>query len=125
MQNLNVGTANIVFDLPLWQVIQLIAGVLLPLAVRFITHHLADEGLKATWLLGLSATTSLLTELAGALQSGTTYNLGTALVFALITFVTGVGALYGFYKPHGVDESVGTRGFSIGQQRSARLQRTQ
>lgn len=120
MQSIDGGAGIIVFDVPVWLVIQLIAGALLPLVVGFITHKLADPGLKATLLIGLSTVTSLLTELADALQTGVTYNLGSALIFALITFLTAVGTLHGFYMPHGMDEAVAAKGFSIGRQDASR-----
>lgn len=92
----------IVFDIPVWQVLQFAVAIVLPAVVGLVTTRTTDPGLKAVLLLVLSIASSLATELAAALQTGTRYNLGLALLFALGTFITGVAVHYGLLKPAGV-----------------------
>lgn len=94
----------IVFDIPIWQLLQFVVAIVLPAVVGLVTTRATDPGLKAVLLLVLSIASSLLTELAAALQTGSTYNLGLALLFALGTFITGVAIHYGLLKPVGVSD---------------------
>ena len=92
----------IVFDVPLIPVLQLVLGVVLPVLVGLVTTRATSAGRKAALLAALSVVTSLLTELIAALQSGTVYNLGLALVLGLGTFIVAVATHYGLLKPTGV-----------------------
>jgi hypothetical protein len=92
----------IVLDIPHWQLFQLLASTVFPLLVGLVTTRLTDGGRKATLLAALSVVTSLATELAGALQTGTQYNLGTALVFGLGSFLIAVGSYFGAWRPTGI-----------------------
>lgn len=92
----------IVFDVPAWQLIGLLVSTVLPLLVGLVTKVTTDSGTKAILLAALAMVTQLLTELGDALQHGTTYNLGTALVLGLAGFLIAVGIHYGFWKPTGV-----------------------
>lgn len=103
----------IVFDVPFWLVLQLVGATVLPLLVGLVTNRVVSAGLKAVLLAFLAVATSLATELADALQSGATYNLGTALLAALASFLIAVGIHYGFWKPTGVAgkaQDFGTKG---------------
>ena len=92
----------IAFDVPLIPVLQLILGVILPVLVGLVTTRATGAGRKAVLLAALSVATSLLTELIAALQAGTVYNLGLALVLGLGTFIVAVATHYGLLKPTGV-----------------------
>lgn len=93
------------FDVPLVPVLQLVLGVLLPVLVGLVTTRATSSGAKAVLLAALSVVTSLLTELVGALQAGTVYNLGFALVLGLGTFIVAVATHYGLLKPTGVSSA--------------------
>lgn len=101
---------NIVIDVPLWQLIGLLSGVILPLVVGLVTTRLTDSGVKAMLLAGLSVVINLLTELGSALQRDETYNLGNALVLGVTTFMFAVGSHYGFWKPTHATEKVQAMG---------------
>lgn len=92
----------IAFDVPLIPVLQLILGVVLPVLVGLATTRATSPGAKAVLLAALSVLTSLLTELIAAVQAGTVYNLGLALVLGLGTFIVAVSTHYGLLKPTGV-----------------------
>lgn len=92
------------FDVPLIPVLQLVLGVLLPVMVGLVTTRATRPGAKAVLLAALSVLTSLLTELVGALQAGTVYNLGMALVLGLGTFIVAVATHYGLLKPTGISD---------------------
>ena len=94
----------IAFDVPLVPALQLVLGVVLPVLVGLVTTRATSAGRKAVLLAALSVVTSLLTELIGALQAGTVYNLGLALVFGLGTFIVAVSTHYGLLKPTGVSD---------------------
>lgn len=94
------------FHLPLYMILSIVAGTLLPLLVGLVTSKVTDPGLQATYLAGLSVLTPLVAEIADALQNHKPYDLGAALLTALATFVTAVGTHYGFWKPKGVADVV-------------------
>jgi hypothetical protein len=89
----------ITFDIPLFIVLQALASTVLPLLVGLVTKRSTSPGAKAVLLAALSVLSSLLSEVASALQAGVTYNLGTALLAALVTFLIAVGMHYGLWKP--------------------------
>ncbi len=91
------------FDVPLWQVLQILAGTILPLVVGLVTTRLTASNKKAVLLVVLSVGTSLLTELGAALQTGAEYNLGNALLLGLVTFIVGVAAQFGVWKAENND----------------------
>lgn len=94
----------IVFDVPLWQLFTLLSGVVLPLLVGLVTTKVTSPSRKAVILAALAVATSLLAELAAALQRGEEYNLGMALLLGIGTFLVATGTHYGFWKPTGVAE---------------------
>lgn len=94
----------ITFDIPLWQVFALLASTVFPLIVGLVTKKTTDPGRKAILLAALAVLTQLAAELAEALQHGTDYNLGTALLLGLTSFLIAVGIHYGLWKPTGVTE---------------------
>ena len=90
------------FDVPLIPVLQLVLGVILPVLVGLVTTRATSAGRKAVLLAALSVLTSLLTEMIAALQAGTVYNLGLALVLGIGTFIVAVATHYGLLKPTGL-----------------------
>ena len=96
----------ITFDIPLFLILQLLAGTVLPLLVGLVTTRETSPGRRAIYLAALSVVISLLTEVASALQTGVTYNLGTALIAALVTFLIAVGTHFGLWKPTGAAGAV-------------------
>ncbi|GAA0199483.1 hypothetical protein GCM10009526_22690 [Glutamicibacter creatinolyticus] len=94
------------FNIPLFQVFTLLAAVVFPLLVGLVTKRATDPGRKAVLLAALSVLISLCTELAAALEAGTTYNLGMALLTGLGSFLVAVAMHYGLWKPTGVADKL-------------------
>lgn len=92
---------DITFDLPLPLIIGLIVSTVLPLLVGLVTTVNISGGVKAVILAALAAVTGLGTELLAAINSGTTYDLGTGLLVALGAFLIAVGMHFGIWKPVG------------------------
>lgn len=98
------------FDLA--QILTLLAGIVLPLIVGLVTKVVTRPGVKAIILAALSVGINLIGELANALTTHSPYNLGTALVTGVGTFLVSVGLYYGLWKPTGVAQKaqeVGTK----------------
>ncbi len=93
------------FTLPTWQLLQLLAAVVFPLLVGLVTTRATNPGVKAVTLAALAVLTSLATELGAALQSGTGYDLGQALILGIGSFLVAVGVHYGLWKPTGAAEA--------------------
>lgn len=91
----------IVFDIPAWQLFQLLGATVLPLLVGLVTTKVTNPGTRAVGLAGLSVGTSIVTELAAALQTGGSYNLGNALVLGVASFLIAVATHYGLWRPTG------------------------
>lgn len=96
----------IIFDVPLWHILNLLAGTVFPLLVGLVTTRATNDGAKAALLALLSVGTNLATEVGAALERGTTYNLGLALLLGLATFLVAVGMHYGLWKPVGATDRV-------------------
>jgi len=94
------------------QVLALVIGVLLPLLTGLVTRSTASSNTRAVTLLGLSAVTSVLTELADTLGTGAAFDVGASALAALGTFVTGVGIHFGLLKGTALSEwAKATSGF--------------
>jgi len=102
------------FNIPLFQVFTLLSAVVFPLLVGLVTKRATNPGRKAVLLAALSVLISLCTELAGALEAGTAYNLGTALLTGLGAFLVAVAMHYGLWKPTGVAEKLQAVGDASG-----------
>ena len=76
---------NIQLDEAYW--IGLLISVVLPVLVGLVTTRVTHAGGKAVLLLALSTANGLLVEYA---NPGPGYDLGTAVVLALVSFATGV-----------------------------------
>lgn len=96
--------AAVAFTLDPATVVQLLIAFILPVLVGLVTTRVTSSAVKAWLLAGLSLVTSLLIELARAIASGTTYDVGIALLAALPAFVVSVATYHGLWKPTGVAE---------------------
>lgn len=93
---------------PTWvQLLTFVVSVLLPALVALVTKRMASARLKAVTLLLLTALTGFLSELLDALVTALPFELGTAAMTWLMSFVIGVVAHYGLLKPAGVTGSQG------------------
>lgn len=79
--------------------IGLLVSVVLPVLVGLVTTRVTSAGLKAVLLLALSTLNGLLVEYAAP---GDGYDVGTAVILALVSFGTGVLMHFGLWKPTGV-----------------------
>lgn len=77
----------------------LLASVVLPVLVGLVTTRVTSAGVKSVLLLALSTATGFVTEYAAP---GPGYDVGTAVVLALVAFGTGVLVHFGLWKPVGV-----------------------
>jgi hypothetical protein len=98
------SAAAIEFTLPWPLILGMVVSTILPILVGLVTTRVTNGGLKAVLLAALSAVTGLGTELLAALNSGTTYDLGNGLIFALTSFAIAVSLHYGLWKPTTVSE---------------------
>lgn len=91
----------VVFTLDPLTVVHLVAAFVLPVVVGLVTTRVTSSAVRAWLLAGLTLLTSLLVELGRALEAGTTYDLGVALLAALPAFVISVSTYYGLWRPTG------------------------
>ncbi|CAN5425718.1 hypothetical protein BH09ACT9_BH09ACT9_00830 [soil metagenome] len=89
------------FDIPPALIVGLIVSVVLPLIVGLVTNAGISAGTKSIILAALAAVTGFGTELLTSINVGTTYNVGTGLIFAVTSFLVAVGLHFGIYKPTG------------------------
>ena len=97
---------TVAFTLDPLAVVQLLIAFILPVLVGLVTTKVTSPAVKAWLLAGLSLITSLLVELGRSIASGTTYDLGVALLAALPAFVVSVATYHGLWKPTGVTATV-------------------
>jgi hypothetical protein len=90
---------EIQFNVPLAVIIGMLVSTILPLLVGLVTTRVTSGGLKAVLLAALASATGLLTELGNAIAQGVPFDLGTALVLALGSFLIAVGLHFGLWKP--------------------------
>lgn len=102
MFELFAATPLITFSLDPALVIQLILTVLMPIAVGLVTTRTTSGKIKAWLLAGLTLATSLVTGIGDALASGTSFDIGVALLLAIPAFAISVATYYGLWKPTGV-----------------------
>ena len=103
---------SIMFTLDPATVVQFLIAFILPVLVGLVTTRVTSPAIKAWLLAGLSVVTSLLVELGRSIATGTTYDLGVALLAALPAFVVSVASYYGLLKPTGITaaaQDVGVR----------------
>lgn len=85
-------------DLAYW--IGLLISVVLPILVGLVTTKVTSARIKAVLLLALTAATGFFTELANEPPSG--YHVSTAAILWGVSFLTGVAAHFGLWKPTGI-----------------------
>ncbi|NUT90846.1 MAG: hypothetical protein HOY78_02335 [Saccharothrix sp.] len=107
------------FEIELPQLLSFLIGTILPLLTGLVTRWNASPGVRAVVLLALSAVTSLLTEYLAALNSGTLFDVGAALLGVLATFLVGVGSHFGFWRPTGAAQALQATGGFIGGSRGS------
>ncbi|ALY09429.1 holin [Arthrobacter phage Joann] len=100
-----MAQAMITFNVDWWAVLQLVLSAVLPLVVGLITTRMTAGTKKSILLLALSVLTSFLTQLLSWWFGGHSepYDLFSALLLALATFVIGVGLHVGAYSSKNAD----------------------
>lgn len=96
-----MGT-TIIFSLDPALVIQLILSTIMPILVGLVTTRATSGALKAWLLAAATLVTSVLAGLLDAINSGTEFDLGLALLLAVPAFCVSVASYYGFIKPTGI-----------------------
>lgn len=86
------------------QLISLLIGAVLPLLVGLVTNQETNPAVRAVLLLALAAVTGFLSTLLGAINGHQAFDLFTAVITALGTFISGVGLHFGFWKPTGTSD---------------------
>lgn len=94
----------VVFTLNPSIVIQIVLAVILPILVGLVTTRVTSSAAKAWLLAGLTAVTSLTVELGRSVATGSTYDLGLAILAVFPAFAISVAMHYGLWKPTGTAE---------------------
>lgn len=81
-------------------------AIFLPLLVGLVTTHVTSSGTKAVLLLALSAITAILTQWLASADVEAPFDLGTALLAAVGTFVVGVAVQFGLWRPVGATDAI-------------------
>lgn len=79
----------------------------LPLIVGIVTTHVTNSAVQSTLLLLFNAVNGFLVEYTAPHPDG--YKVTTAIVLALVGFVTSVAAHFGLWKPTGVSRVLLTK----------------
>lgn len=90
-----------------------VSATVLPMLVALVTSKVANAGLKATVLAGLSAAAGLLNELYTVGGDTAAYDWNSGLANAVTVFLVGVGLHYGLLKPIGVTGGDGSIANSV------------
>lgn len=96
----------VAFTLDPAAVVQLVIAFVMPVLVGLVTTRVTAAGRKAWLLATLTLVTSLLVELSRSIATGSTFDVGVALLAALPAFVVSVAAHYGLWKATGVSAAV-------------------
>jgi len=100
---LAVAAAPVVtFSLDPSLVIQLVLSTVMPLLVGIVTDRVTSGAVKAWLLAAFTLATSVLTGIGDAIASGTSFDLGLALILFIPAFVVSVSTYYGLWKPTGI-----------------------
>lgn len=105
MTPLLVVLALFAWTLPLPVLIQGLIAVVLPVLVGLVTTRDTTAHRRALLLLALSIISAGLTDLLSSLTADRAFDLGLWLFGALLTFVGGTAAHFGFWKPTGIAEA--------------------
>lgn len=81
------------------QVLSLLVGTLLPLLVAVVTKSTTTPATKGILLAALSVVTNILTQIEASIAHHVPYNLGTALILGVGTFVVAVASQLGLWAP--------------------------
>lgn len=113
MLALVIPTATVTLD-PYW--LTMIIGIFLPMLVALVTKQVASGNLKAVLLLLLAAVTGTVTSWQ---SNGGTFDLKSAVVSTILTFVIAVGSHFGLLKELNITGSQGaiqrkTASFGVG-----------
>lgn len=100
------GALAFAFTLDPATVVQLALTVILPILVGLVTTRITSSAAKAWLLAALTLITSIVAELARALATGTTFDVGAAVLVAVPAFAISVATHYGLWKPTGVAETL-------------------
>jgi hypothetical protein len=100
------NTPVVVFSLDWAIVVQIVLAVVLPILVGLVTTRVTASSTKAWLLAGLTLVTSVVTQLANAITTGTPFDLGLALLAVIPAFAISVATYYGLWKPTGVGEKM-------------------
>lgn len=113
--HLAATAAVLTFTLPPALVVGLVASVILPAFVGFVTHSGWSPAAKAILLAICSALTGFATELGTALANGATYDVGMGLLTAFGIAVTSVAVYFGFLsRPNKNGDSIASKLAGIG-----------
>lgn len=101
------------------QVVSLAVGTVLPLLAGLAVRIDAHPRVRSIVLLVLAAATSFLTELGNALAAHQPFNVGSALLSVLVTFVAAAATQFGLWEPTGAAAVVKAIGGFIGGSKPA------
>lgn len=90
------AAAVLTFSLPPALVVGIVASVILPAFVGFVTNSNWSPAAKGILLAICSAVTGFATELGDALSTGTSYDVGIGLVTTVGVAIGGVAVYFGF-----------------------------
>lgn len=93
---------DVTFSLPPAQVLTFVSVFVLPILVGLVNKRSASGGSKAVQLAALAMASQFIGLWLIAINSGSTFDMGQALVLGLETLVGGIAAHYGLYKQIGV-----------------------
>jgi VIT1/CCC1 family predicted Fe2+/Mn2+ transporter len=96
------------------QTLSFVVGVLLPVLTGLVTKQAASGSVRAVVLLALSAVSGFVSNWLDAVTTHVPFNVGTTFITVLGTFVVGVAAHFGWWKPTGVSDAVKRVGGFIG-----------
>lgn len=94
------------FSLDAAVVIQLILTVIMPIVVAFVTQRTTSSAAKAWLLAGLTLASSIITGIGAAIEAGTSFDIGVALLLALPQFAISAATYHGLWKPTGIAQKV-------------------
>lgn len=89
----------ITFNTDWVQILGVLLGTILPLVVAVVTRASTNASTKAIILAALALVTNLLTGIEGALAAHTPFNVGSALILGIGTFVVAVASQFGLWAP--------------------------
>ena len=92
------------------QALSVAIGIVLPLIVGFVTKNSWGSGVRAALLAFLSGATAFLTSWKGAVDAHAAFDVVSALLTWLATFLTGYGVHAGLLSPVGLADAAKNSG---------------